>query len=248
MWPDGSEAEMNRSDAGFTLIEVLIALALTATIFGMLYGTYAATDESVGRCRERMARQQQARALAALIAREARCAHLSPDEDEGPSTSGEQEGPLLPREERLSLAQELAGEPGHALVLTTAGGIPEAHELSYGLDAVAYRLDAEGGTLYRRQAPAVYTPDQRRRPAAWHVVARGVHALTLDAFDGEQWHGGWAGGGEEPNYPRAVRVTVAMGESARSAVTYSTVVYTGWRERQDEEEGAPLRAVAEGSP
>jgi type II secretory pathway pseudopilin PulG len=69
-------ATMSRHEAGFTLLEVMIALGITATIFVLLFTTYSAAVERAARARELSQIYHEARVVLELMATDLRTAYV----------------------------------------------------------------------------------------------------------------------------------------------------------------------------
>jgi prepilin-type N-terminal cleavage/methylation domain-containing protein len=54
---------------GFTLLEILVAMAIIVLIVSMVYGSYFATSKSAQACNTRIANSQQGRKLLEKVAR-----------------------------------------------------------------------------------------------------------------------------------------------------------------------------------
>lgn len=75
--PCGPGREIVRAERGFTLLEVLVALAIFAMILAILFGTYAASVERAERTRERAQVYHEARVLLELMANDLRATYIS---------------------------------------------------------------------------------------------------------------------------------------------------------------------------
>ncbi|MDI9433013.1 MAG: type II secretion system protein, partial [Planctomycetes bacterium] len=64
-----------RHNPGFTLIEMLVALAMIATIVSMVYGSYAATSRSMEMYDSRLTCAQRTQLVLRLMERQLRCAY-----------------------------------------------------------------------------------------------------------------------------------------------------------------------------
>ncbi|MBI3328569.1 MAG: prepilin-type N-terminal cleavage/methylation domain-containing protein [Nitrospinae bacterium] len=69
--------EVARAERGFTLLEVLVALAIFAMILAILFGTYAASVERAEHSRERAQVYHEARVLLELMANDLRATYMT---------------------------------------------------------------------------------------------------------------------------------------------------------------------------
>jgi prepilin-type N-terminal cleavage/methylation domain-containing protein len=71
-----------RHDAGFTLLEVMIAMGIMATIFVLLFTTYSAAVERAARARELSQIYHEARVVLELMATDLRTAYIKDSTDQ----------------------------------------------------------------------------------------------------------------------------------------------------------------------
>ena len=211
-----------RTDPGFTLLEIIVALCITSIIAGVAYGTYAATTKSLAQCRARMAVEQEARTLLWRLAAEIRCAYIRP-----PNISDR--GTVRGRDARYILSTEVtadflgheAAPDGELLRMLTFGGITAPRTAYPSLSTVAYRIDRSTHSLFRSQTAFLGTfpaPDNSDR---WILVARGVRSIVLRYFDGKSWHGAWDSS-KTGELPRAISVSVTFGTEWTKPMTFET--------------------------
>jgi len=217
---------MKRRRSGFTLIEILIALSIIVVILGLVYGTYAATVQSVSRCRTRNISQQQARTLLAMMARELRCSRQTPSRRQhagkAPEAGKAPGAGAVPEEHVPDFFGQDGSSGGVLLQFTSAGGIKGWESRSGGLSRIAYRLDGSSGTLSRRQSVAA--AGDAADEGTWLAIAGGVRAIGLRYFDGEEWRHQWDST-REGELPRAVRIEVKFGGHGKGEIAFATAVH-----------------------
>lgn len=216
----------NRDDHGFTLIEILVAVAIIAAIGGITYATYAAATQSVSRCRAKIALEQEARAVLRRMAREMRCCYVLPsnpaqDQDRGAMESSREE-------EHPDFLGRGNSPGGELLQLLTAGGITRPDESSAGLSIVAYRFDESDQALFRRQARPVDAGDLFSDDENWWLVARDVRAVELKYFDGTTWREEWDSR-DKGELPRAVSVEIAFETEGAARATFTNTILIACR-------------------
>jgi prepilin-type N-terminal cleavage/methylation domain-containing protein len=175
---------------GFTLLEAVVALGITALVLAALYG--AVTRGAMARERVSARAERLAAGRAALV-----------------QLTDEVEAALAPRDpagpERFVVSA--APEPGpawSALRFVTMAGARSAR-------AVAYRI--EQGTLVRREASRFAPPDTPEPPG--RPLLTGVRTFQVRCFDGAVWRTAWTIG----VLPVAIEVTLATDDDADLSTT-----------------------------
>lgn len=188
---------------GFTLIEVLAALAIAALVAAVLFAAY----RTVVRTSERHGGRDRAaaEAVAAMdrVARDLSGAfHVS-------------SAPSL----RFILGTE--GRSAR-LALCTAAPPPSDPDLRwFSTERVEYFL--RDGNLYRVSHPL---PREEGTAAETNLTARSLQRIEAHAWSGDTWTNAWPLGEASAPLPRAVRLRVISAETADAATpTYETEVY-----------------------
>ncbi len=207
-------------DSGFTLIEILVALAMILIILGIAYAAYAGATESVSRCRVRTAVEQEARAVLQRMAREIRCCYLWPP----PVTADRGAARTTHEDARPAFLGKGRFDRAEMLQFVTAGGILKPDQPNAGLSVVAYRFEESRHALLRAQAGFMETGDPFADDDRWWLVARDIQKVGLRFFDGENWHGEWDSD-DKGELPRAVSIELTLGIDSAEPATYS---YTAW--------------------
>lgn len=78
-WRETHEEARHGASPGFTLIEVLISLAILGIIVTILYGSFWTVSHSYDGLRERLEAEQAGRFILENLTRELRCAYFSPN-------------------------------------------------------------------------------------------------------------------------------------------------------------------------
>ncbi len=195
---------------GFTLIEMLVALALVGTIMAMVYGSYAAASRCLDRYGSRMASSERASLVLRLMARQIRCAYAP-----AAPNAATQRTPLPP----LVAAPPVFRANGTVLSFVTTGG----PDRSTGVSRVQYRCDSWSGTLSISYAPYVYEAEARTNSGNEQPILRGVRRLDLHFYDGRQWQPTWEGA-DRAKLPRAVRIVLTLVDEKSRLHEYGTMV------------------------
>jgi prepilin-type N-terminal cleavage/methylation domain-containing protein len=221
----------NRSEkSGFTLVEILVAVAIIAAIVSMVYGSYFATSKSAQACSKRIALSQQGRKLLEQMAQQIRCSY-----------AGSIKRPTPPAG-KLSLKNEETQENiinyftggsgvmgGEILNLVTTYGIVE--QKSPGLLKVTYKFDKRTGTLLFSQQSFIDAPDSLFQKKIWQLLAENIESIELAFSDGRQWLNTWDFI-ENKALPFAVKINITFEDENYQQCQYGTTAYICCRKNQ----------------
>jgi type II secretion system protein J len=188
--------------AGFTLVEVLIALALVSTIATMVYGSYAAACRSLDLYGDRLACTERACLVLRLLSRQVRCAYAPPARTVSTSPSRLERRPTV-----FHGDSRAAG--GTILSFVTTGGPGDGPEGATALARIRYRYEPASETLSICQDPYRNETDARESSESWRPILHGVRRMELQFLDGGQWHAEWTGSDSE-RLPQAVRIALTV--------------------------------------
>ena len=158
---------------GFTLIEVLLAVTITAILLVTIYGVFTSVSSAKNRIETEGEGYHQARVIFDRIGREIRGAYY------------------LKGNAKTSFRGGLDEERNPFLLLSTTATTPQG-ERQEGVAVVRYRLrkDAEiegNKVLTRSEAPLV---EEDKAPREYRL-ATGIEALQLRFSDGDNWQESW---------------------------------------------------------
>jgi prepilin-type N-terminal cleavage/methylation domain-containing protein len=216
---------------GFTLVELLVALALVSTIVLMVYGSYTAALRAMDRYSRRLACADRACLVLRLMARQLRCVYLP--------AAGTEPVPGAAAAARLPPAGPF--ETGGATLgfVTTAGP-----DRAAALTRVTYQLDPSRGTLSLCSQPYVSgAAASGADPAAYRPILTGVTGLEVQFYDGRQWQaGGTAAAGR--TLPQGVKIALSVVDENHCPLAFETMVPLGCRtappQEQTQTRAAPL--------
>jgi prepilin-type N-terminal cleavage/methylation domain-containing protein len=221
--------KVNRQPSGFTLVELLVALALVSTILLMVYGSYAAACGAMDRYGRRMTCCDRASLVLRLLARQLRCVYLpsagmdfGSSEPNGPSAAPAPVPPVQPFE---------TGE-GTVSFVTTAGPDQAA-----ALVRVLYQLDPASGTLSLASQPYGSGGESTPDPGSGRPLLTGVTALEVQFYDGRQWQAGWTAEAHR-TLPQAVRIALSVLDENNHMLAFETMVPIGCRRSPPTQETA----------
>jgi len=221
-----------RNNPGLTLIEMLIALAMIATIVSMVYGSYAATSRSMEIYDSRLTCAQRTQLVLRLMERQLRCAYQQPTEPDAAlstkaSDNGIQESPKAGETRVLKSRPTFAGGVrtggGELLDFITTAGAAGGQSGPQGLARIRYRHDPILGTLAIRCDPHLDTMRQGDTTAPWQTVLQQVSEIEIEFFDGLQWRPQWSGQASR-TLPRAVRLSLTVADEKGRTHRYGATV------------------------
>lgn len=216
---------------GFTLIEILVAVAIIVTIVSMVYGSYFATSKSAQACKRRIAMSREGRQLLVRMARQIRCSYAGSAEKSTPPTVKGSLKKEVTLEDTISYFNGNSGEMGgEILYLVTTNGILE--EKTPELLKVTYKFDKSTGTLLLSQERFIDTPESFFEKKNWQPLAENIESIELAFSDGRQWLNTWDFK-EKRGLPYAVKINITcQGENQRQ-YSYGTAAYIYCRKNQD---------------
>lgn len=181
-----------KSEQGFTLLEVLIAVALLALLSGALYGTYFSVQRGSDAVRERTEPLRDARMALDLLRRELSAACYTQDND---------------RLHFIVEDRDLFGKPASSLDFTAftvprSGSVPSSDAM-----AVRYRpvRDADEHLILSRESRDLYL-NAKTRP---YPFTGEIEGFLVECYNGSAWVRSWD---TRLNgvLPKAVRVTLQL--------------------------------------
>ncbi len=211
---------------GFTLLEILVAMAIIVTIVSIVYGSYFATSKSTQVCKARMTLYQQGQNVLEQMARQIRCSYSGTGEKHTYSvTSISQPEKKIPENEVNYYFEGNSDEPtGEILHLVTTNGILGEQKLADGLFEVIYKFDKSTGVLFFSQARFIGAPKNIMEKRNWRPIARNIKCIELSFFDGQQWLNKWIFR-DRMKLPSAVKIEISCENENYQQCHCSTVAY-----------------------
>jgi len=219
--------------SGFTLVEILVAVAIIVTIVSMVYTTYFATSKSAQAYKTRIALSRQGRKVLGQIARQIRCSYVGPAKKyKYPARPVSQQRETIP-ENAINYFNGNSDDPGGEILhLVTTNSISEGQTPTEGLFEVTYKFDKGSGVLFFSQGRFIDAPKSVVEKRNWQPLVRNVESVELAFFDGQQWLQRWDFK-EKRKLPHAVRIDVTCEEENYQQYHYRTVAYVCCRKNQD---------------
>lgn len=235
-----------RSLTGFTLIEILVAMAIIVTIVSMVYGSYFATSRATQICKAKMALYQQGQNVLEQMARQIRCSYSGTAEkhtDQATSTS--QPAKEIPKNEVICYFKSNLEEPtGEILHLVTTNGILRGRKPAPtpvfrqedvgGLFDVIYKFDKNSGALFLSQERFLGAPTGAVEKRNWRPIAKNIECIELSFFDGLQWLNNWDFK-DKMKLPCAVKIEIICENENYQQCHCGTIAYISCRANQGKE-------------
>ena len=207
-----------RNNPAFTLIEMLVSLAMIVMVVSMVYGSYAATSESLQVYDSRLNCTQRAELALRLMARQVRCAYAPAEPNQvGPTDETRHKPPLI------FLGDAQSGSSEILALLTTAGlaGSPTAPQR---LTLTRYRYDRTARTLLISSG----ANSDATAEATWQLLLDRVESIDITFYDGRQWQPQWKYEHEQ-KLPRAAKIEIDVTAEDGRKYELATTVSIGCR-------------------
>ncbi|MCB1154326.1 prepilin-type N-terminal cleavage/methylation domain-containing protein [bacterium] len=205
-----------RRRAGFTLLEVLVAVAVTASILSIVYATFTRTIESKEYVEEGNDAYHKARWAMDKIALDLSAAYVSPREQSHTIFYG--------------ISNQVNGLPMDELHMTTLAHVrlnptaaeSDQSEVSY---KVAYLPDEERFQLWRREDAII--DEDNMLGGEEYILIDDLTAFNVRFYDGNVWRNDWDSRGFENQFNAdgtQVETDVVQSESMINAVPVAAEV------------------------
>ncbi len=219
---------------GFTLVEILLAMAIIVTIVSMVYGSYFATSKSTQAYKSRITLSQQGRKVLGQMARQIRCSYASKADKNTYPAPTPQQGKADPASV-INYFNGNSDEPsGEILHLVTTNGFSVGLVPSNGLFEVTYKLDKSRGLLFSSQRRFAATSKSVEQKKKWQQIAEDIESLKLAFFDGQKWLNKWDFK-DKKQLPFAVKINITWEDENHRQYQYGTIAYICCRKNQGKE-------------
>jgi len=202
----------HRPKTGFTLLEILAAVAIITLIVTAVYGTYRAATQSALKCQARQISCQQGWSLLTQMARQIRCSYIPPGfavKQNVPSAPAVINNP----ENHYPLFEGIRdSHQGNLLRLATTSPLMPDADTNLGIYEVAYRLDNNHTLFYQQQ---LLTPKSAstKNNNCWIATADNIEAIKLEFFDGNRWRDSWSTT-RDNKIPQAVKINIVYSNNS----------------------------------
>ncbi len=195
----------NPNKKGFTLVEILVAVAIIVTIVSMVYGSYFAASKSTQAYRTKITSFQQGRKMLKQMARQISCAYAG-------YFNGNPDDP----DEKI-------------LHLVTTSSFWATQDSTDGLFEVIYKFDKSRGLLSLSQERFTGASENITDKRNWHPIARNINHIELEFLNGQQWLHKWDFEAKRV-LPSAVRISITCEDENHRQYNHSTAAYIYCRE------------------
>ena len=189
---------MNRNRSGFTLIEIVLAVALCALVMMLIYGVLASTIQAAERIDELTHGSEIGPAILAQIREDVGAAFL-PGKDQDFFVGQERAG-----RDRLDFVSSAA-----VYAAETPGSEPAVHwinEIGYQVKEGPSKED--GLVLYRRVDP--FVDAEPLRGGRLTAIAEKVVSFKVTYWSGSAWEPSWVSSKHEDKLPESIRVELKL--------------------------------------
>jgi len=223
---------------GFTLIEIIIAIAIVFTILSVVYATYFATAGSVERCQTKIDAAYQARTLLEKMSRQIRCTYRIPD-NKLPAIEPKSQDRTLNIKNASCSSLEATEEKNddHIMSLITTAGIFNDKLLAHGPFKIVYKHDPDLKTLFYSQKK--YIPISKNNSDSsrqrfnlsltddtanenWFPISQNISRIELSFYDNDKWLDHWSYR-EKRQLPKAVKIKLILEDKDSNPTTFTTV-------------------------
>jgi general secretion pathway protein J len=219
---------MTRRQAGFTLVEVMVASAILAIISGLLWGSLSQTANTKKHIEAIQDRNSQVRMALARMSREIAMAYISDHED--PTIADKRT--RFDAHPRGSIDEVTFSYMGHQRLYKDAAESDTAVVMYYGEPDP---LDRRKTNLMRRESRRLQASDPRRGPGDAYVLCEDVVRFKVNYYDRQkkEWVDEWStvNADGQQYLPWRVRLQLIVRDERGKEVPFVTETRTMLTER-----------------
>jgi prepilin-type N-terminal cleavage/methylation domain-containing protein len=214
------------NNQGFTLIEILVAMAMITLIFAMVFGVNSAISRAVRTYDARQELVVPVKKVIQQIARQIRCSYAHSAENSIRLSSGE-----TPVQTGFAAkTSEIVSEKGFNYFSSNENTenilqLVTTSTEQAGLFEVAYKFDKAAGILYYDQRQFAAVPAGKNLVENWLPVAYGIDEINLKFFDGKNWQQSWDWFDQKQRLPVAVSIEITLKGEHNIQYRYETVAF-----------------------
>lgn len=193
---------------GFTLIEVVVSVAVLSVMMSMAWYTITVTARSKERVEDLQLRNQEIRVAMSRMVKDLESAYLSSNEDQN-----QQERRTLFVGKSQGTVDELRfSSLGHTVLWADANE-SEQTQIAYGYESD--QKDSSKRNLVRRELRRMSNEPWKSEPASLDVLLRDVQKVSFEYFDwtSDEWRESWDStkvDGQRGRLPYRVRIHVEI--------------------------------------
>ncbi len=197
---------------GFTIVEILVAVIITATIVSMVYGSYVAASGSAQTCTRKATALQDSHLALHQLAALIRCVYVPEDTPSHPMKNNPlsrvaRDGPQVQAQPALFCGSNKS--QGELLRFVTMKPLPSEGVQAQTPQTTVVTFDRESGQLILSQWSFNEITRQEPQERNRMILADAVVEMTLAYYDGSQWQSQW-NSRECHGLPQAVRCDLIL--------------------------------------
>ena len=210
---------------GFTLIEIILAVAIASSVLTMIYGSFVATSRTVKACNNTADLSQHSQKVLEMMAKQIRCAYqdTAAKDENSLELNPRHEQKLYPNENNYFSGCTDGSNP-EILHFVTTGDFLQDQEKQTNLLDIIYRFDKRSNILLLSQQKYIKTSNTAGRPKNFEPVAYKIKDIQLEFYDGQKWTRKWESK-ESKNLPVAVKIQITCQGENNKQYDYQTVSY-----------------------
>ena len=207
---------------GFTLIEVMIAVGIVATVTTLVWSSFSSTIKTKAAVEAQAGRYRTVRIALERMAREVSMAYLSQNED----TTLPERRTFFMGKRRSDIDELRFSYFGHQRLYEDVAESDTAQVLYFG---GRDRDDSRKHNLYRRETRRLSNLKPEEAAGETNMVCDDVVRLKLDYYDArdKQWRDEWvttSADGQPDRLPSRIRITLTVRDERGQEVPFQTVV------------------------
>jgi general secretion pathway protein J len=242
-WPNAAgRGELGPLEAGgFTLLEILVALAVLGLIMGAVYGSYRAVTTSIVDLEPRMDLEQKGRFFVQRLSRQVRCCYGGRHDQANQSVPDQNDVKKAMSQEQTRFFQggRTLSDDVALRFVTTSSTLNRRSDVGC-LTVVSYKMDPLQHALLIREEIYGRQSINERNDEDWRVVLDDVWEVEFQYFDGMEWRKEWDSS-VAGFLPRALRIKLVLeSKQAGISASFASVVATrcsGPREQKTQVQG-----------
>ena len=205
---------------GFTLIEVMVAVGIVATVTTLIWSSFSSTVKTKAAVESQSARYRTVRIALERIAREVSMAYLSQNED----TTLPERRTFFMGKRRSDIDELRFSYFGHQRLFQDVAESDTAQVIYFGA------RDRDGKrNLYRRETRRLSNLKPEEAAGETNMVCDDVVRLRIDYYDAreKQWRDEWvttSADGQPDRLPSRVRITLSVRDERDKEIPFETTV------------------------
>ena len=213
-------ARTRHAQAGLTLMEIMIAVAVLGFMMTMAWTTMTSTIESKNRAEGKQERNHEIRVAMNIMVRDFSSAYLSMNEDK----NLDNRRTLFVGKDSSPVGEVRFSSLGHRVLWSNAN---ESEQTLISYAAATDRRDSSMTNLIRRESRRLSNETWENEPAEVDVLLRDIERVEFEYFNwrDNDWQDNWNtvnADGQRDKLPEFVRITITLEDDAGERITRTT--------------------------